>query len=105
MYYAIQVVLRRAVGVAVMSCMLLLASRAYAYEEMRTGGPPAEYVQFLKMKAMQIMHMMDAGKKGRVTKDEFMKFHEEMFDRMDKNHDGELTPEEWLGRAPKKSDG
>ena len=27
-------------------------------------GPPAEYVKFLKMKPMDVMHMMDVGKKG-----------------------------------------
>jgi Ca2+-binding EF-hand superfamily protein len=100
--YAIDVILRRAAAVTVTSCLLLLAPRASAYEEMPTGGPPAQYTQFLKMKAMQVM---DSGKKGTVTKEEFMKFHEEMFDRMDKNHDGKLSPEEWLGHAPKKSDG
>ena len=27
-----------------------------------------------------------------------MKFHEGMFDRMDKNKDGKLAREEWLGQ-------
>jgi len=92
-------------SLASIASIVLLPTAARAYEEMRTGGPPSEYVSFLKMKAMQAMHMMDAGQKGSVTKEKFIKFHQEMFDRMDKDHDGKLTPEEWLGRPPKKSDG
>ncbi len=90
-------------GAASLASVVLLPTAAQAYEEMHTGGPPSEYVSFLKMKAMQAMHMMDADKKGFVTKEEFMKFHEEMFERMDKDHDGKLTPEEWMGRPAKKT--
>ena len=68
-------------------------------------GPPAEYVKFLKMKPMDVMHMMDVGKKGHVTKEEFMKFHEAMFENMDKNRDGQISAQEWLGRELRRSDG
>ena len=40
----------------------------------------------------------------RVEREEFVRFHQELFDRMDKNHDGRLTPDEWLGRPPKPDD-
>ena len=43
-----------------------------------TGGPPAEYIDFLNMKPMQARHMMDKRNKGYVAKEEFMKFHEEI---------------------------
>ncbi len=92
-------------GAASLAAIVLSPVAARAYEEMRTGGPPSEYVSFLKMHAMQAMHMMDADGKGSVNKQDFMKFHQEMFDRMDKDHDGKLTPEEWLGHPPRKSDG
>jgi EF hand len=92
------------IGTALLAASALLPTLSVA-DDMRTGGPPAEFVNYLKMKPMQLMHMMDAGKKGYVTKDEFMKFHEAMFDKMDKDHDGKLTPQEWLGRELRKSDG
>jgi EF hand len=59
---------------------------------------PASYAAMMKMKPMDIMHMMDTEKSGFVTKDQFMKFHEAMFDKMDKNKDGKLSREEWLGK-------
>jgi hypothetical protein len=42
---------------------------------------------------------MDTEKTGFVTKEQFMKFHEGMFDKMDKNKDGKLAREEWLGQS------
>ncbi len=60
---------------------------------------PASYAAMMKMKPMDVMHMMDKGNKGYVTKDEYMKFHEAMFDKMDKNKDAQLAREEWLGQA------
>lgn len=95
--------------VAVIGAALIAAAAfapaANARSEMPTGGPPAEYIDFLKMKPMQAMHMIDVGKKGYVTREEYMKFHEDMFDRMDKDRDGKLTPQEWLGRQVRQSDG
>jgi hypothetical protein len=62
---------------------------------------PASYMALMKMNAMDVMHAMDSDKKGHVMKEEFMKFHEAMFDRMDKNKDGKLTEDEWMGK-PKR---
>ncbi len=60
-----------------------------------SGGPPREYTSFLKMKAEDIMHMMDTSRRGKVSKAEFMKFHEDMFKMMDKNKDGFVGAEEF----------
>ncbi len=59
---------------------------------------PKSYSDLMKMKPMDAMHMMDKDKKGYVTKDEFMKFHQGMFDRMDQDKDGKLSREEWIGQ-------
>jgi hypothetical protein len=91
-----------AVAVALSTFAFLTA--AHAAEEMRTGGPPAEYTQYLKMKPMELMHMMDPDKKGFVTKEEFTKFHEEFFDKLDKDHDGKVTQEEWMAHHAAKSE-
>ncbi|HSD21901.1 MAG TPA: EF-hand domain-containing protein [Anaeromyxobacter sp.] len=56
---------------------------------------PASYEAMMKMKPMDVMQMMDPGKKGYVTKDDFMKFHEALFDKMDKNKDGQVSRQEF----------
>ncbi len=63
---------------------------------------PKSYSAYMKMKPMDAMHMMDKDHKGYVTKDEFMKFHEAMFDNMDRNKDGKLSREEWMGRGARE---
>jgi hypothetical protein len=86
---------------------MLAVPAVYADElQNATGVSAGEYFASLgKMKPMEIMHMMDAGNKGYVTKEEFMKFHEAMFAKMDKDHDGRLSTSEWLGRELRKTDG
>jgi len=96
---------RTLLSAAALVSSLVFIPAAQAATEMPTGGPPAQYIDFLKMKPMKAMHMMDVDHKGSVTKEQFMKFHEQMFDKMDKDHDGKLTPQEWLGREIRKSDG
>ncbi len=57
------------------------------------------YDQLARMKPMEVMHMIDTDKKGYVTREEFMKFQEQFFDRMDQNHDGKVDVKEWMGKA------
>jgi len=52
-----------------------------------------------RMKPMEVMHMIDTDKKGYVTREEFMKFQEQFFDKMDKDHDGKVEASEWMGKA------
>jgi len=59
---------------------------------------PSSYGAMMKMKPMDVFKMMDTDKKGVVTKEQYMKFHEAMFDKMDKNKDGVLSHEEWVGQ-------
>ena len=75
---------------------LLAATSAFAGIE----GPPSEYTKFLKMMPMDVMHAIDTAKKGYVTREEFMKFHEAMFERMDKDHDGKLAVKEFMISVP-----
>ena len=60
---------------------------------------PAGYNSLMKMKPMEVMHLMDPDKKGYVTKSDFMKFHERMFEKMDKNHDDKLSEAEFVERT------
>jgi hypothetical protein len=68
----------------------------------RAAAQPDSYERLHRMKAMEVMHEIDADKKGYVTREEFMKFQEEFFDRMDKNHDGKVDAKEWMGKGGTK---
>lgn len=50
------------------------------------------------LQRLQTMAMMDVDRDHRVTREEFMKFHETLFDRMDANHDGVIDGGEWQRR-------
>jgi len=86
-------------GIALLASSALLPGLSVA-DEMRTGGPPAEFAAFLQMKAVEIMHMMDTNNRGKVMKAEWMKFQEEMFEKMDKGHKGFLDARDFGISAP-----
>lgn len=44
----------------------------------------------------QLLLLMDTDKNGKVSKQEFMKFMEAEFDRLDKDKSGELDPKELM---------
>jgi uncharacterized membrane protein YfbV (UPF0208 family) len=88
-------VIRSAAFMAAMLASIAFARVARA-SEFSQDKMPASYAAMMKMKPMDVMHMMDTDKKGSVTKEQFMKFHEAMFEKMDKNKDGQLSQEEWL---------
>jgi EF hand domain-containing protein len=64
-------------------------------------GFTTDYVRGISNKKM--MGMMDSNKDHKVTKDEWMTFHEELFARIDKNGDGVITEEEWVSFGGAKS--
>ncbi|MGH8750433.1 MAG: hypothetical protein ACREUV_01860 [Burkholderiales bacterium] len=49
------------------------------------------------MRTMKMMKMIDANSDHKVTKAEFMKYYEMVFDKMDAKHLGEIGVNEWLG--------
>lgn len=57
---------------------------------------PATYFALKQMKPMDVMHQMDAGKKGYVTKAEFLKYMGALYDRMDRDKNDKVTADEWL---------
>ena len=46
--------------------------------------------------AKQLMLAMDTDKDGKISKEEWMKFMSDEFDRLDVNHNGQLDPKELL---------
>ncbi len=57
------------------------------------------------MRTMKMMHMMDTNKDGKVTKEEFMHYYEMMWDKMDKDHKGYMTEQDWISKELRKPSG
>lgn len=60
--------------------------------DLTTGGYSRE------LRSMKMMGKMDADGDHKVTKDEFLAFHNDVFATMDKKGDGQITANEWLGK-------
>ena len=77
------------IAIASAAAAALVASPAFA------GLNDAElsYISFLK--DLKMMQMVDKNADHKVTKKEFMKFSEEMFQKLDTNHDGVVDEKEW----------
>ena len=56
------------------------------------GHMPPSPAAMQKMKPSELYNMMDHDKDGYVTKEEFLKFQEKVFDNWDKNKTGKLGP-------------
>lgn len=57
-----------------------------------TGGYSRE------LRKMSMMKTIDTNGDQKVSRDEFIKFHQSLFMTMDKNNDSQLDPQEWLAR-------
>ena len=60
--------------------------------DLTTGGYSRE------LRSMKMMGKMDTNGDHKVTKDEFLAFHDKVFATMDKKGDGQITANEWLGK-------
>ena len=85
---------------AVLVASLGLPARSQAaepshHEKMMKKMTPAE---FMKMDPAECMKMMDQEHKGHVTKKEFLKFQEQLFDNIPKSKADRVTHEEWLNQ-------
>ena len=60
--------------------------------DLTTGGYSRE------LRSMKMMGKMDTDGDHKVTKEEFLAFHNAVFAAMDKKGDGQITANEWLGK-------
>lgn len=63
--------------------------------EQQTHKMPTSMAQLMKMDPEECMRMMDKQHKGHITKAEFMKFQEQLWDRMDRNRDKQVDRAEF----------
>ena len=71
---------------------LLLAGNAAAQKETYHKGPDPSVLATENVK--DLMLLMDTDKNGKITKEEWMKFMEQEFDRLDTDKSGALDPKE-----------
>ncbi len=76
--------------VALTFCPLTVRAAEDAKHQDHMGKTPTSMAQLMKMDPEECMKMMDKEHKGHVTKKEFMKFQEELWQKMDKNRDGRV---------------
>lgn len=55
---------------------------------------PSDKVLLGEDEVKQLLLLMDTDKNGKISKQEYMSFMEKEFDRLDKDHSGELDPKE-----------
>ena len=92
------VLLSAAMSAAIVALTFPLTVRAAedAKHQDHTGKMPSSMAQLMKMDPEECMKLMDKEHKGHVTKKEFMKFQEELWQKMDKNRDGQADREEFV---------
>ncbi len=61
--------------------------------EIATGGYSRE------LRTMKMMKAMDTDGNHKVSRDEFIGFHQQLFAAMDKKGDGQITAQEWAGKV------
>ncbi len=63
------------------------------------GKMPSSGAVMMKMGPKKVFQMMDPDKKGYVTKEEFMKFQQQLFETWDKDKDGHLSMPEFTDQG------
>lgn len=68
------------------------AAQSREMVSLSSGGYAREFA------SMQVMHSIDTDGDGKVSKEEFLKAHQTMFDRMDASHSGSVDSAHWLAQ-------
>jgi len=79
--------------IAVLAVAAVLAATALAQTK-ATAPKPQDKLGLAEEQAKQLLLLIDTEKKGKISKQEWMKFMEAEFDRLDKAKNGELDVEE-----------
>lgn len=92
------------IGVGRTVKLVALIAAAAAAPAIRAAETPKEKMPssgavMMKMDPKKVFQMMDPDHKGYVTKEEFMKFQEQLFDRWDKDKNGQLTEPEFTDKG------
>lgn len=83
---------RRYLLIALISTSFALAGTAFAQKASTPKQPDKSAIANEHVK--ELILVMDTDKNGKISKQEWMTFMEAEFDRLDKNKNGELDPQE-----------
>ena len=87
-----------AAGAALVISLVPSQTRAAADDAKKDKKMPS-YPALQKMEPNDVMKMMDADKSGFVTREEFVKFYEALYERLDRDKDQQLKPAEFTDRG------
>jgi hypothetical protein len=85
---------RRTIRAAFLGLALVSSSPALA-SDVTSEKTPTSYMKLMKMAPMEVMHLIDKGTKGYVTREEFLEFQEQFFRTMDRDRNGRISEVEW----------
>jgi hypothetical protein len=57
---------------------------------------PRSVGELMNMSPMEVMHQMDADHSGMITKEEYLKYFSDLWDRMDKEHASKVPKEVFM---------
>ena len=86
----------RLIAATVAAVSLFAILPVQAADNLDTSSPTMTFLDYLKMPRMKQMAMMDKNGDHIVTKEEFMAFHEAMWEKMDKKKVGMIESKDWL---------
>ena len=87
---------RRNVRFAIAASIMLLAMMVLgiAVAQKANAPKPQDKLALGELEVKQLLLLMDTDKNGKISKQEWMRFMEEEFDRLDKDKSGELDVKE-----------
>ncbi len=91
----------KSVGVALLAAMVMasFASVSLAQTDIQKLWQASGYATPGKgMRTMKMMHMMDTDQDSKVSKEEFMAYHEMIWEKMDPGHLGQIGVNKWIGQ-------
>ena len=93
----ITTVTKTIISLVIVLCAISLAISALgriAVAQKDSVPKPQDKLALGEDEAEQLLFLIDTNKNGKITKQEWMKFMEEEFDRLDKNKSGEIDAKE-----------
>ncbi len=88
---------KRFVLITLTSAAFALGHVAQAAQKQPTPAKQPDKVVLAEANVKEMLLLMDTDKSGKISKDEWMKFMSAEFDRLDKDHSGQLDPKELQG--------
>ena len=95
----LKLILKALLAAMAIASFLSVSAAQAAQEDIQKLWQASGYAQPGKgMRTMKMMHMMDTNKDSKVTKEEFMRYYQMVWEMMDEKHLGEIGVNKWIGQ-------